>query len=55
MSIPMFEGAAVAILRKHNGDFGFQRLYVNVGAIIMTPLTGMLIDYTSRSGAEDYR
>lgn len=52
----MFEGAVIAILREQKADYGLQRIYGNIGGIISSPLSGMLIDYAS-SGKEyaDYR
>ncbi|RXG51873.1 hypothetical protein Avbf_12790 [Armadillidium vulgare] len=46
-SMPLLDGAAVTILKEHNGDFGFQRMFANLGMMIMSPISGMLIDYFS--------
>lgn len=46
----------MAILKERRGDYGLQRLYGNLGAIFITPISGFLIDYASEeSGDQDYR
>ena len=56
MSLPLFEGAVIAILRNNNGDFGLQRLYANIGTVVMTPISGVLIDViSSKSGTDNFR
>ncbi|RXG51870.1 Major facilitator superfamily domain-containing protein 6 [Armadillidium vulgare] len=55
-SMPLLDGAAVTILKEHNGDFGFQRMFANLGMMIMSPISGMLIDYFSiQNGFDDFR
>lgn len=55
-SFTLFDGAAMAILKERRGDYGLQRLYGNLGAIFITPISGFLIDYASEeSGDQDYR
>ncbi|XP_077298637.1 uncharacterized protein LOC143919921 [Arctopsyche grandis] len=49
----MFEGAVIALLREYGGDYGLQKLYGIVGAMISSPLSGILIDYISRD--KDYK
>ena len=44
----MFEGAAIAVLRENNGDYGLQRVYASIGGIIASPLSGWLIDFASK-------
>ncbi|XP_042874834.1 major facilitator superfamily domain-containing protein 6-like isoform X2 [Penaeus japonicus] len=52
----LFNGAAVAILQKHNGDYGLQRVYGSLGSIVLTPISGVLIDVVSdASGRQDFR
>uniref|UniRef100_A0A8D8T4W9 Major facilitator superfamily domain-containing protein 6 n=1 Tax=Cacopsylla melanoneura TaxID=428564 RepID=A0A8D8T4W9_9HEMI len=52
----MFEGAVIAILREHKGDYGLQRIYASIGGMISSPLSGILIDYASRGkGYTDFR
>ncbi|XP_054269078.1 uncharacterized protein LOC128990629 [Macrosteles quadrilineatus] len=52
----MFEGAVIAILREHKGDYGLQRIYASIGGMISSPLSGMLIDYASENkGYTDFR
>lgn len=54
-SFTLFDGAAMAILKEHKGEYGLQRLYGNVGAIVVTPISGVLIDVVSdMSGSQDY-
>ncbi|MPC09824.1 Major facilitator superfamily domain-containing protein 6 [Portunus trituberculatus] len=55
-SFTLFDGAAMAILKEHSGDYGLQRLYGNLGAIFLTPISGLLIDRSSEeNGDQDYR
>ncbi|XP_072758531.1 uncharacterized protein [Anoplolepis gracilipes] len=52
----MFEGAVIAILREQQADYGLQRIYGNIGGMISSPLSGLLIDYISRDkGYTDFR
>ncbi|XP_076033207.1 major facilitator superfamily domain-containing protein 6-like [Oratosquilla oratoria] len=54
-SFPLFEGAVMAVLQQNKGDFGLQRLYANLGSIILTPISGSLIDYVSKkNGFQDF-
>ncbi|XP_076033191.1 major facilitator superfamily domain-containing protein 6-like isoform X2 [Oratosquilla oratoria] len=54
--LTMFSGAVMAVLVEKGGDYGLQRLYMNLGGVIFTPLSGMLIDSISASsGKEDFR
>lgn len=56
VSHTMFQGATMAILREFKGDYGLQALYANLGAIVMTPLSGYLIDHFSKmNGKQDFR
>ncbi|XP_046383422.1 uncharacterized protein LOC124153999 [Ischnura elegans] len=48
----MFEGAVIALLRKHGADYGLQRIYAAIGAMIASPLSGLLLD---AGGATDFR
>ncbi|KAA0185186.1 hypothetical protein HAZT_HAZT007759, partial [Hyalella azteca] len=54
-SMPLFEGAVVTILKQYDGDFGFQKIYGSLGPLIMTPVSGALIDAFSTDGSQDYR
>jgi len=52
----MFEGAVMAILREQNADYGLQRVYANIGGMISSPLSGILMDYASKGkGYTDFR
>lgn len=56
VSFSLFDGAIIIMLREHGGDYGLQRLFSNLGVIIMTPLSGIFIDHYSHSfGVQDYR
>ena len=48
----MFEGAVIATIREQKADYGLQRIYGYLGAIIASPLSGLLIDYAS--SGKDY-
>lgn len=55
-SFTLFDGATMAVLKEHKGDYGLQRLYGNIGAIVITPLSGVLIDvFSEMYGSQDYR
>lgn len=55
-SFTLFDGAAMAILKEHKGEYGLQRLYANLGAIVVTPVSGVLIDiFSDMNGTQDYR
>ncbi|XP_068213541.1 LOW QUALITY PROTEIN: major facilitator superfamily domain-containing protein 6-A-like [Palaemon carinicauda] len=55
-SFTLFDGAAIAVVREHKGDYGLQRLYGNLGGIVITPISGQLIDYFSEvNNFQDYR
>lgn len=49
MAAAMFEGAVIAILREHGGDYGLQKIYGIIGGMISSPISGILIDYVSRN------
>nr|XP_045597534.1 major facilitator superfamily domain-containing protein 6-like [Procambarus clarkii] len=51
-SMTLTRGAAMVILREHNGDYGLQRLCGSLGGIILTPISGLLMDAT---GEQDFR
>lgn len=55
-SLSLFDGATMAIMMQHGGEYGLQRLYSNLGSIVMTPISGILIDHFSdRAGFQDFR
>lgn len=46
---------ALTMIEKYGGDFGRERLFSSFGMAIFSPITGLLIDYTSRGlGYTDY-
>ncbi|XP_042222971.1 major facilitator superfamily domain-containing protein 6-like [Homarus americanus] len=54
-SFTLFDGAAIAILKQYSGEYGLQRLYANLGAIVVTPVSGVLIDvFSDMSGTQNY-
>jgi len=53
-SLMMFEGAVVVTIKQLGGDYGLQKLFGTFGAIIWGPISGVIIDYASRGGVEDY-
>ena len=46
-SLMLFEGAVVSIIKQHGGDYGLQKLFGTLGAVIFGPLSGVLIDLAS--------
>ena len=46
-SLMLFEGAVVSIIKQHGGDYGLQKLFGTLGAVIFGPLSGGLIDLAS--------
>lgn len=42
----------IALLREHKADYGLQRIYGGIGGMISSPLSGLLIDYSSQG--KDY-
>ena len=48
-SLTLFEGAVVAIIKEHGGDYGLQKLFGTLGAIVFGPLTGMMMDKSATS------
>ncbi|XP_047496923.1 major facilitator superfamily domain-containing protein 6-like isoform X1 [Penaeus chinensis] len=52
----LFNGAAVAILKQKGGDYGLQKVYGSLGSIVLTPISGLLIDvFSDASGRQDFR
>ena len=43
-SLMLFEGAVVAIIKEHGGDYGLQKIFGTMGAVVFGPLSGALID-----------
>ena len=44
-SLMLFEGAVVSIIKQQGGDYGLQKLFGTLGAVIFGPLSGILIDF----------
>jgi hypothetical protein len=55
-SFAMFEGAVMAILREQKADYGLQRVYANIGGMISSPISVILMDYANKGkGYTDFR
>lgn len=53
--VTIMDPIALTMIEKYGGDFGRERLFSSFGMAIFSPLTGVLIDYTSRGlGYTDY-
>lgn len=52
-SLMLFEGAVVSIIKQHGGDYGLQKLFGTLGAVIFGPLSGILIDIAGQ-GSDAY-
>jgi hypothetical protein len=39
-SLMLFEGAVVAIIKEHGGDYGLQKIFGTMGAVVFGPLSG---------------
>lgn len=53
--VTIMDPIALTMIEKYGGDFGRERLFSSVGMAIFSPITGILIDYTSRGlGYTDY-
>lgn len=50
-SLMLFEGAVVAIIKEHGGDYGLQKLFGTLGAVIFGPLSGQLIDMEQKKNS----
>ncbi|XP_076046445.1 major facilitator superfamily domain-containing protein 6-B-like [Oratosquilla oratoria] len=55
LTYTLFESAVVAVLKEYGYDYGLQRVYGSVGAMVFAPLTGFLIDEFGKGGSHtDY-
>uniref|UniRef100_A0A1L8DEQ6 Putative transporter n=1 Tax=Nyssomyia neivai TaxID=330878 RepID=A0A1L8DEQ6_9DIPT len=53
--VTIMDPIALTMIEKYGGDFGRERLFSSIGMAIFSPITGILIDYTSRGlGYTDY-
>ncbi|KAG4066826.1 hypothetical protein HA402_012893 [Bradysia odoriphaga] len=53
--VTIMDPIALTMIEKYGGDFGRERLFSSIGMAIFSPITGLLIDYTSRGlGYTDY-
>ncbi|XP_023026240.1 major facilitator superfamily domain-containing protein 6 [Leptinotarsa decemlineata] len=54
-AVIIMDPVALAMIEKHGGDFGKERLFSNLGMAIFSPITGALIDFASAElGYTDY-
>lgn len=54
-SVTMMDPIALTMIEKYGGDFGREQLFSMFGMAILSPITGVLIDYFSRGlGYTDY-
>lgn len=52
----LFEGATLSLIKAHEGDYGFQRMWGYIGTMLLTPFSGWTIDYFSKkSESADFR
>lgn len=53
--VTIMDPIALTMIEKYGGDFGRERLFSSFGMAIFSPITGLLIDYTSTGlGYTDY-
>ncbi|KAL5279758.1 hypothetical protein ACFFRR_004012 [Megaselia abdita] len=53
--VTIMDPIALTMIEKYGGDFGRERLFSSIGMAIFSPITGFMIDYTSRGlGYTDY-
>lgn len=53
--VTMLDPIALIMIQKYGGQFGRERLFSSIGMAIFSPLTGLLIDQSSRdTGVTDY-
>lgn len=53
--VTIMDPIALTMIEKYGGDFGRERLFSSIGMAIFSPITGVMIDYTSRGlGYTDY-
>lgn len=53
--VTIMDPIALTMIEKYGGDFGRERLFSSIGMAIFSPITGILIDYSSRGlGYTDY-
>ena len=45
--VTLFEGACLAVVTEVKGDLGLQRIFGLCGLMILSPVTGVLIDHFS--------
>ncbi|KQS69962.1 uncharacterized protein Dere_GG24569, isoform C [Drosophila erecta] len=53
--VTIMDPIALTMIEKYGGDFGRERLFSSIGMAIFSPITGIMIDYSSRGlGYTDY-
>ncbi|KAJ8986223.1 hypothetical protein NQ317_009929 [Molorchus minor] len=54
-AVTIMDPIALAMIEKYGGDFGKERLFSSLGMALFSPMTGFLIDWSSRRlGYTDY-
>ncbi|CAB0019753.1 unnamed protein product [Nesidiocoris tenuis] len=54
-SVTVMDPIALTMVQQYGGEFGRERLFSTIGMAIFSPITGILIDYSSRKlGYTDY-
>ncbi|KAM8715678.1 hypothetical protein ACLKA7_002688 [Drosophila subpalustris] len=54
-AVTIMDPIALTMIEKFGGDFGRERLFSSIGMAIFSPITGFMIDYSSRGlGYTDY-
>lgn len=53
--VTMMDPIALMMIEKYGGDFGREKIFSSIGMALFSPITGALIDYSSkRQGYTDY-
>lgn len=47
-SVTVMDPIALTMIQRYGGEFGRERLFSTIGMAIFSPLTGVIIDYSSR-------
>ena len=47
-SVTVMDPIALTMVQQYGGEFGRERLFSTIGMAIFSPITGVLIDYSSR-------
>jgi hypothetical protein len=50
--VSMLDPIALTLIQKYGGEFGRERLFSTIGMAIFSPLSGLLMDRSSRQLSE---